>query len=72
MTFGHLAETKKIGKETLNFGEEIIKEVRSFKYLGFTIDRSGDQNQHLKSLAQKAKAKTWALRTYLNKEKCAP
>lgn len=51
-------------KEVWKWGKESIEEVQEFKYLGFTLSRRGDYEEHIKELGRKgriAARKVWGL-----------
>jgi len=50
--------------EKWKWGKEVIEEVQSFKYLGFTFSRNGGYKEHIKELARKGRLaanKVWGL-----------
>lgn len=51
-------------KEVWKWGKESIEEVQEFKYLGFTLSRRGDYEEHIRELGRKgriAARKVWGL-----------
>jgi len=43
----------KLGRKVWKWGSKKIEEVKFFKYLGFTFNRKGNYNNHIKELRRK-------------------
>jgi len=61
----------KLGRKIWKWGSKKIEEVKCFKYLGFTFNRKGNYNDHIKELRRKGRLaanKVWGLGERLCKD----